>query len=44
MKFEISQFNDLVYAGAVEVKEMLGFNTRKRTGMEALWKREWKHK
>ena len=35
----ITELNHLVYAGAVVVMEMLGFNNRKSTGMEPWWKR-----
>ena len=34
----ITELNDLVYAGAVVVMKMLGVNNRKSTGMEAQWK------
>ena len=35
----ITELNDLVYAGAVVVTEMLGVKNRKSTGMEPWWKR-----
>ena len=35
----ITEMNDLVYAGAVLVTEMLGVKNRKGTGMEPWWKR-----
>ena len=35
----ITKLNDLVYAGAVVVIEMLGLKNRKDTGMEPWWKR-----
>ena len=35
----ITELNDLVYAGAVVVREMLGVKNRKDTGMEPWWKR-----
>ena len=35
----ITELNDLVYAGAVVVTEMLGAKNRKSTGMEPWWKR-----
>ena len=35
----ITKQNDLVYAGAVEVTEMLGVKNSKNTGMEPWWKR-----
>ena len=35
----ITELNDLVYAGAVVVTEMLGVKNRKVTGMEPWWKR-----
>ena len=35
----ITELNDLVYAGAVVVTEMLGVKNRKSTGMETWWKR-----
>ena len=35
----IVKLNDLVYAGAVVVMEMLGVKNRKSTGMEPWWKR-----
>ena len=34
----ITELNDLVYAGAVVVTEMLGVESRERTGMEPWWK------
>ena len=35
----ITELNDLVYAGAIVVMEMLGVKNRKGTGMEPWWKR-----
>ena len=35
----ITELNDLVYAGVVVVMEMLGVKNRKNTGMEPWWKR-----
>ena len=35
----ITELNDLVYAGAVVITEMLGVKNRKSTGMEPWWKR-----
>ena len=35
----ITEVNDLVYAGAVVVTEILGVKNRKITGMEPWWKR-----
>ena len=35
----ITELNDLVYAGAVVVTEMLGVKNKKSTGMEPWWKR-----
>ena len=35
----ITELNDLVYAGAVVVTEMSGVKNRKSTGMEPWWKR-----
>ena len=35
----ITELNDLVHAGAVVVKEMLGDKKRKNTGIEPWWKR-----
>ena len=35
----ITELNDLVYAGAVVATEMLGVKNRKGTGMEPWWKR-----
>ena len=35
----ITELNDLVYAGAVVVSEMLGVKNRKSTGMEPWWKK-----
>ena len=35
----ITELNDLAYAGAVVVTEMLGIKNRKGTGMEPWWKR-----
>ena len=35
----ITEPNDLVYAGAIVVTEMIGIKNRKSTGMEPWWKR-----
>ena len=35
----VTELNDLVYAGAVVVTEMLGLKNRKSTRMEPWWKR-----
>ena len=35
----IREMNDLVYAGAVVVTEMLGVKNRKSTGIKSWWKR-----
>ena len=35
----ITELNDLVYAGAVSVTEMLGLKNRKSTGMDLWWRR-----
>ena len=35
----ITELNDLVYAGAVAVTEMLGLKNRKSTGMDLWWRR-----
>ena len=35
----ITELNDLIYAGVVVVTEMLGVKNRKGTGMEPWWKR-----
>ena len=36
----ITELNDLVYAGVVVVMEMLGVKNRKNTGIEPWWKRK----
>ena len=41
----ITELNDLVYAGAVVVTEMLGVKNRKSTGLwNHVGKGEWKYK
>ena len=40
----ITELNDLVYAGALVVTEMLGVKNRKNTGMETWWKRRMEAK
>ena len=35
----ITELNDLVYAGAAAVTEMLGLKNRKSTGMDLWWRR-----